>query len=156
MGVRDRGEFTSTVHGKPPELWLPSRLQRLRSRVLKITSYSTATHEYTHTNRLDPRSPPRVVSLSIRVCNRPRQSFLFEPVDLIARVSSFLPSFLPFPGIRGRGFETTRKRRGERREEVKTRGRNAAKREGKIWKDGGGWWENVILGTRGIDGGVRP
>lgn len=78
----DRGEFTSTVHGKPPELWLPSRLQRLRSRVLKITSYSAAaTHPPFHSNRLDPRN---------RVCNRrpnaTNRSFLSRAFDPFLRL----------------------------------------------------------------------
>lgn len=72
----DWGEFTSTAHGKPPELWLPLRLQRPRAGVLKITSYSAV---HTHC-----RPPLRESALSILrylraspwcVYNRP-QSFL--------------------------------------------------------------------------------
>lgn len=136
MGVRDRGEFTSTVHGKPPELWLPSRLQRLRSRVLKITSYSTATHEYyTHTNRLDPRHP-RPSPLHAFVIGRDNR-FSSNPSILSL---AFLPSRYTRRALRirrPRGSETTKE---ETRRE-KRRGKDAwMKREGKIWKEGGGWW----------------
>ena len=80
----DWGEFTSTVHGKPPELWLPLRLQRLRSRVLKITSYSAVNHPPTTLLRIN--STPAT-------CNRCLDAFVIghNRFSILSLTGTFVP-----------------------------------------------------------------
>lgn len=130
----DRGEFTSTVHGKPPELWLPSRLQRLRSRVLKITSYSAAANH--HPPFYESTRPSQQLATAFVIGGQTR------PIVSTRSSSSFLSRAILLSIDRRAEERGTKVRRSNESKEKKKNGWPMKVAfggvRGKIWKGGDG------------------